>query len=82
MMDDLVTRLRTSYGPGDWSPIKNAAADEIERLRNALNEVITNGEWLSDASLSRDWLISPEVYALVEGVLAGSVCDTDQEAPK
>lgn len=41
---------------------------EIEQLRNALNEVITNGEW-TEGEQCGDWKISPEVYETARDAL-------------
>lgn len=46
---------------------ESAKDAEIEKLRTALEEVRTNGEW-TEGEQRGDWKISPEVYALV--------CDT------
>ncbi len=88
-MDDIEKRLRgilTTVGlawgdkeGGECFRAIQAAADEIERLRAALNEVITNGEWLSDGDDGRDWLISPEFYTLVVYAMEPSVIDTGDD---
>ena len=66
---------------------------EIERLRAVLNEVHTNGEWITvnqdrtvilHANLDEqgaEWLISREVYEMV-GEMGTSVSERSEESPE
>jgi hypothetical protein len=56
---------------GSWPCSAERAAREIERLRNVLYEVTTNGEWTKGEQVG-DWAISKEVYetareAIIDG---------------
>jgi len=65
-MADIVGRLRKHARDSYYGPVElvGEAADEIELLRQTLEEVRTNGE-----HIGRDWLISEEVYELVKGAV-------------
>lgn len=62
-------------GQPGWSEDANMAiewreaADEIERLRAALYEVTTNGEW-TDGEHRGAWKISKEVYETARDALS------------
>lgn len=66
---------RNSHGaPLDEHGVRfqNAAlADENKQLRQALNEVVTNGEW-TEGEQCGDWKISKEVYETARDALAGA----------
>ena len=66
MADDLPARLRSLRildEVGSNNPLGREAADEIERLRNALHEMLTNGRW-TEGEQRGEWAILPEVYEI------------------
>ena len=57
---ELAKRLR---GDRDASALDRDAADAIERLGNALHEMLTNGRW-TEGEQRGEWAVSPEVYEI------------------
>lgn len=91
-MADVLARFEEEAGDGfsgDAACVSlsyaNELKSEIERLRAALNEVLTNGRW-TEGEQRGEWAIAPEIYMTgrdaLPGGMTGQISDKRTEEPK